>query len=34
VIGVLDVDSEELNSFDETDADYLLQILEFIEFRS
>ena len=33
VIGVLDVDSEELNSFDETDADYLLQILEFIEFR-
>ena len=34
MIGVLDVDSEELNSFDETDADYLLQILEFIEFRS
>ena len=34
VIGVLDVDSEELNSFDETDADYLLQILEFVEFRS
>jgi GAF domain-containing protein len=34
VIGVLDVDSEELNSFDETDADYLLQILEFIEFSS
>jgi GAF domain-containing protein len=34
VIGVLDVDSEELNSFDETDADYLLQILELIEFRS
>jgi GAF domain-containing protein len=34
VIGVLDVDSEELNSFDETDADNLLQILEFIEFRS
>lgn len=34
VIGVLDVDSEELNSFDETDADYLLQILELIEFHS
>ena len=34
VIGVLDVDSEELNSFDETDADYLLQILELIEFSS
>jgi GAF domain-containing protein len=34
MIGVLDVDSEELNSFDETDADYLLQILELIEFCS
>jgi GAF domain-containing protein len=34
VIGVLDVDSEELNSFDETDAEYLLQILELIEFSS
>ena len=33
VIGVLDVDSEELNSFDETDADYLLDILELINFR-
>jgi GAF domain-containing protein len=34
VIGVLDVDSAELNSFDETDADYLQQILERIDFRS
>jgi L-methionine (R)-S-oxide reductase len=34
VIGVLDVDSAELNSFDETDADYLLQIIELIEFHS
>jgi len=33
VIGVLDVDSAELNSFDETDADYLLQIIELIEFH-
>ena len=33
VIGVLDVDSVELNSFDETDADYLLDILEHINFR-
>ena len=33
VIGVLDVDSVELNSFDETDADYLLDILELINFR-
>ncbi len=32
VIGVLDVDSEELNSFDETDADYLFDILELINF--
>jgi len=34
VIGVLDVDSTALNSFDETDADYLQQILERIDFRS
>ncbi|MDP3468187.1 MAG: GAF domain-containing protein [Daejeonella sp.] len=34
VIGVLDVDSAELNSFDETDAAYLAQILELIEFNS
>ena len=33
VIGVLDVDSIELNSFDETDADYLQQILDRIDFR-
>ena len=33
VIGVLDVDSVELNSFDETDADYLQQILDRIDFR-
>ena len=32
VIGVLDVDSDELNSFDETDAQYLTQILELIPF--
>ena len=32
VIGVLDVDSDELNSFDETDSQYLTQILELIPF--
>jgi L-methionine (R)-S-oxide reductase len=32
VIGVLDVDSAELNSFDETDALYLSQILDLIQF--
>jgi GAF domain-containing protein len=32
VIGVLDVDSDELNSFDETDAIYLSQILDLILF--
>lgn len=32
VIGVLDVDSDELNSFDETDSQYLTQILELITF--
>ncbi len=34
VIGVLDVDSTELNSFDETDAVYLSQIVGLIEFNS
>ena len=33
VIAVLDVDSAELNSFDETDAAYLAQILDLIEFN-
>ena len=33
VIGVLDIDSAELNSFDETDASYLAQILRLIEFN-
>ena len=33
VIGVLDIDSAELNSFDETDASYLAQILRHIEFN-
>ena len=32
VIGVLDVDSDHLNSFDETDADFLNEILELISF--
>lgn len=32
VIGVLDVDSDELNSFDETDAEYLAEILQLISF--
>lgn len=32
VIGVLDVDSDELNSFDETDAKYLAKILDLISF--
>jgi GAF domain-containing protein len=32
VIGVLDVDSDELDSFDETDAIYLSQILDLILF--
>lgn len=32
VIGVLDVDSDEFNSFDETDAIYLSQILDLILF--
>jgi L-methionine (R)-S-oxide reductase len=34
VIGVLDVDSSELNSFDQTDADYLAQIIDLIEYKS
>ena len=32
VIGVLDVDSDQLNSFDETDADLLNEILQLISF--
>lgn len=32
VIGVMDVDSDELNSFDETDATYLSEILQLISF--
>lgn len=32
VIGVLDVDSDELNSFDETDAMYLKQIMDLLIF--
>lgn len=34
VIGVLDVDSKDLNSFDDSDADNLLAILELISFKS
>ncbi len=32
VVGVLDVDSEELNQFDETDAKYLEQIIKLLKF--
>jgi L-methionine (R)-S-oxide reductase len=32
VIGVLDVDSEQLDQFDETDAEYLAQIIKLIKF--
>jgi len=32
VVGVLDVDSSELNEFDETDAKYLQQIISLIKF--
>ncbi len=32
VVGVLDVDSDELNSFDETDAMYLKQIMDLLIF--
>jgi putative methionine-R-sulfoxide reductase with GAF domain len=34
VLGVLDVDSAELNSFDETDKQYLEEIISFIEIES
>ena len=34
VIGVFDVDSKELNSFDDSDADNLSAILELISFKS
>ncbi|MCY7420245.1 MAG: GAF domain-containing protein [Chitinophagaceae bacterium] len=34
VLGVLDVDSSELNHFDETDAHYLEQIVQLIDFSS
>ena len=33
VVGVLDVDSAEMNEFDETDAKYLQQIIELISFK-
>jgi GAF domain-containing protein len=33
VIGVLDVDSSELDEFDETDAKYLTQIIKLINFN-
>lgn len=32
VVGVLDVDSEELDQFDETDAQYLQQIINLVKF--
>jgi len=32
VVGVLDVDSEELDQFDETDAQYLEQIVQLLQF--
>ncbi|MFD0793866.1 GAF domain-containing protein [Mucilaginibacter litoreus] len=34
VIGVLDVDSEELDKFDDTDAKYLEQIVQLIKFNA
>jgi L-methionine (R)-S-oxide reductase len=34
VVGVLDVDSSELNEFDETDAKYLTQIINLIRFNA
>ena len=34
VIGVLDVDSSELNEFDETDAKYLTQVIDLIKFNA
>jgi GAF domain-containing protein len=33
VVGVLDVDSTELDQFDETDAKYLQQIIELVNFK-
>lgn len=33
VVGVLDVDADELDQFDETDARYLQQIIELISFK-
>jgi GAF domain-containing protein len=33
IIGVLDVDSAELNSFDQTDAEWLEKILELVRFN-
>jgi GAF domain-containing protein len=33
VVGVLDVDSTELDQFDETDAEYLQQITELVNFK-
>jgi L-methionine (R)-S-oxide reductase len=33
VVGVLDVDSEHLNHFDETDAKYLVQIVKLVNFE-
>lgn len=34
VIGVLDVDSEALNAFDEVDAQYLKQVIQLIKFNA
>jgi L-methionine (R)-S-oxide reductase len=34
VIGVLDVDSSDLNEFDETDAKYLKQVIDLIKFNA
>ena len=34
VIGVLDVDSAQLNEFDETDAEYLTQVINLIKFNA
>jgi GAF domain-containing protein len=33
VVGVLDVDSSELDQFDETDAQYLQQIVALVNFK-
>jgi GAF domain-containing protein len=32
IVGVLDVDSEELDQFDQTDAKYLEQIIQLLQF--